>query len=75
MTDTERLDWLERNGHGFALINDDNGHWACVGEGTQNAPLGPEAIDIETCFFIEKRDWKDTIREAIDAIVVDVDGE
>lgn len=65
MTDTERLNWLEKN-NAFSLVNDDNGHWACVADGMQNVPMDESACDIQTTFFIEKDLWQDSIREAID---------
>lgn len=72
MTDTGRIDWLEKNGHGFGLLNNDNGHWACTGEGTQDAPIGKGAADMQTTFFIEKTRWKSSIREAIDDVIAEV---
>lgn len=66
-TDTERLDWLEKEGIGAGLINDDNGHWAVAFDGFQNITAGEGPIDTQTTFFIEKKDWKDTAREAIDS--------
>jgi hypothetical protein len=65
MTDTERLDKLEKC-YGVALVNDDFGHWAVVVNGMQNVPDETPA-DIQTTFFVEKHEWKNTIREAIDA--------
>lgn len=67
MTDTERLNWLTRNGDGAALINDDAGRWTLCYDGHQNVPSGDGPIDISTVHWIEKGDWHDTIREAIDA--------
>lgn len=67
-TDTERLNWLEEH-EAYALVNDDNGHWACVSDGIQNVPMDDKACDIETCFFIEKDRWKGSIREAIDYVI------
>jgi hypothetical protein len=32
----------------------------------QNVPMDTEACDIQTTFFIEKDQWQNTIREAID---------
>ena len=64
-TDTERLNWLQDH-DAFSLVNDDNQHWACVSDGIQNVPMDNEACDIETTFFIEKDQWKGSIREAID---------
>ncbi len=65
MTDTERINWLGEQS-GVALINDDNGHWAVVFDGFQNVPKGKRKQDIFTSFFIEKKDWKKSAREAID---------
>jgi len=65
--DQERLNWLEIHGQGYALVSDDNGHWACVQDGMQNCPMTKNPEDIATTFFIEKHKWHDTIREAIDA--------
>ncbi len=62
MTDTELLDWLERQ-DGAALINDDCGHWAFASNGIQNVNL--EADELNTVHFVEKHAFKDTIREAI----------
>jgi len=73
-TDTELLDGLEalvKNGDCPGIINDDNGHWAVSGEGVQNVVCGPETEDVHTTFFVEAKDWKDTIREAINAYLDD----
>ena len=64
MNDTERLDYLEAM-EGFALLSDDQGHWAVSGDGFQNIP-DPAPGDVETTFFIEKSMWKSSVREAID---------
>jgi hypothetical protein len=67
MTDTELLDWFEDKGSiaCAALVNDDNGHWAVSTTGMQNVPMQDTPEDIQTTFFIEAKDWKDSIREAI----------
>ena len=65
MTDTDRLNWLEKQS-GIALINDDFGHWAVSSDGFQSVPDKTPA-DIETTFFVEKKQWKRNIRKAIDA--------
>ena len=65
-SDTARLDWLAIEGDGYALVSDDNGHWACVQDGMQNCPMTRNPEDIQTSFFIEKDKWCDTVREAID---------
>ena len=67
MTDTERLDWLE-GAEGWALVSDDAGHWAVVTNGVQNIP-DRHPGDIATSFFIKKKEWKPSVREAIDAAV------
>ena len=64
-TDTERLDWLERQ-EGSALVSDDFGSWAVVTEGVQNVPMNPPD-DIQTTFWIEKKHWKPSVRAALDA--------
>lgn len=71
-TDTERLDWLAKQG-GAALVNDDFGHWAVSFDGMQNVPRKTPA-DIQTMFVIEKKQWKKTIRQAIDA-AMNADGD
>ena len=67
LTDTELLNWFEEKGgiSGAALVNDDNGHWAVSATGHQSIQPGPGPHDVETCFFIEAKDWKPTLREAI----------
>lgn len=67
LTDTERLNWLEKQ-YGCGLINDDFGHWAVSFDGMQNVPKKTPA-DIQTTFFVEKKQWKKTVRAAIDAAI------
>lgn len=64
-TDSELLDWLENNAEGYALVSDDNGHWACVCDGIQNMVFDDKATDMETFFWIEKDKWCNSVREAI----------
>ena len=59
----ELFDWLSKQ-DGMALVNDDFGHWAVATSGMQNVPRNPPD-DIQTTFFIEKAEWKDSIEEAI----------
>lgn len=66
-TDTERIDWFEKEAFGCALISDDNGHWAVSGDGMQNVPSSGRPEDIQTTFFVEADRWHPSIREAIDA--------
>lgn len=68
MTDKERIDWLEEQ-DGFALVSDDAGRWAVVTDGIQNVPDMDNPIDISTSFWIEANEWKNNIREAIDAAI------
>lgn len=71
MTDTELLDWLEfqaQQGASPGLINDDAGHWAVSFTGIQNVPENPPQ-DIMTSFFVEKHQWRPSIREAILAAI------
>lgn len=65
MTDSERINWLEKQ-NGFSLVSDDAGRWAVVTSGIQNIPNLDNPIDIETSFWIEASEWKNSIREAID---------
>jgi len=69
MNDTEYFDWLEKQ-NGVALLSDDFGHWVVVSAGWQNVPKKTPA-DIETTFFVKKVQWKNSIREAIDAARMD----
>jgi len=69
MSDTELLDWLEKQ-DGAALVNDDAGRWSVSFDGMQNVP-GEEPSDIQTTFFIEAAAWKPSIREAIQAAIDD----
>ena len=65
MTDRERIDWLESQ-FGCGLISDDNGHWVLSFEGIQNVPIGIAPEDISTSFFIDRDNWRNSIREVID---------
>ena len=67
-TDTELLNWLEDH-QGYGLISDDNGHWACVCDGTQSLPIGSGPQNVDTAFWIEKKNWKKTIRKAIESAI------
>lgn len=68
-TDTELLDGLEAKvdrGDCPGIINDDNGHWAVSGTGIQNVVTG-KPKDVQTTFFVKAKEWRTTIREAIEA--------
>jgi hypothetical protein len=63
--DKELLSELEAMS-GVALVSDDFGHWAVTGSGFQSVPENPPD-DVQTTFFIKKSEWKQTVRQAIDA--------
>lgn len=71
-TDTERLDWLEKQ-DGYGVISDDNGRWAVPDSGTQNLADAEghyacdTPIDISCEFFVPAEAWRPSIREAVDA--------
>ena len=73
VTDTDRLDWLEKCAYGGGVIGDDNGRWAVPDSGFQNLSdaegnlITDRAIDVQSTFVVEADEWKPTIREAIDA--------
>ena len=72
MTDTELLDFLESKGKAGwcpSLLNDDAGHWAVVEDGVQNVPFDAPC-DIQTTFWVEKHQWKNTVREALEAFAL-----
>lgn len=69
MTDSERLDWLEKEANGCAVIHDDNAHWAFATNGMQNVIMGDGPGNLKTSYFIEKSEFRPTIREAIDAAI------
>lgn len=65
MTDSELLNWLEKQ-DGGALLNDDSGHWAFASDGMQNVNFDDDGpYDLESVWFVEKHAFKATIREAI----------
>lgn len=69
-TDTQLLDWLEKN-DGSALLSDDFGRWAVSSMGMQNVPDKPfdQPNDISTSFFVLAKEWRPSIREAIQAAI------
>lgn len=62
------IKYLEGRGAECGLISDDFGHWA-ISCGMQNVPETTLAFDgpndVETTFFVEKSEWKDSILEAL----------
>jgi len=62
-SDTELINDLEKN-LATGLVSDDRGHWAIARSGIQSiCPNPPEDTDIT--LFVEKDQWKTSIREAI----------
>ena len=71
MTDKELLDLLEKKGFGCGLISDDNGHWAVSGTGFQNVPPGKKPVKIATSFLVQAKEWKGSVRAALEAFAKD----
>jgi len=65
------LEQLTETGACPGLINDDNGHWALSFTGIQEVNFGDEPSDLNTTFFVEKHEWKPTIKEAVIAALND----
>jgi hypothetical protein len=65
--DVERIDYVEKL-EGWALVSDDAGHWALVSDGIQSIPDRTPG-DVTTLFVIGAEQWRDSVREAIDAVM------
>ena len=67
----QALESLAEIGYCPNLLNDDNGHWAVKFDGFKILKINPylpmddEPEDISTTCFIEAKDWKDSIYEAL----------
>ena len=61
----QALESLAEIGYCPNLLNDDNGHWAVKFDGFQNVPLGNSPEDISTTCFVEAKNWKNSIYEAL----------
>jgi len=48
-----------------SILYDDNGFFAVTGDGSQEVTYGDEPTDLNTSFFVEAKQWKKTIREAL----------
>jgi hypothetical protein len=59
------IEKLINDGNCPGLLYDDNGHWALALEGTQNVPIGDNAQDIATQFFVSANDWAESAPLAI----------
>ena len=53
-------------GYAPNLLYDDNGMWALSFDGMQEVVYGDEPIDLSMSFYVEKKQWQKTIREAND---------
>ena len=69
MDDKGRIDWLEKQGNGSALVHDDNKHWAFATDDTQNVIVGDEPEELVTNYYVPRSAFRKTIREAIDAAI------
>lgn len=78
LTDKQRLDFLMENSfRGLCVLNDDNDHWAvvsCFFQKTSSKDLTVTKVtdrekEAETRmeFIVPKQEWKNSLREAIDA--------
>jgi len=68
----EAFESLAELGYCPNLLNDDDGHWAVKFDGFQNVQMGDEPEDIATTCFVEAKDWKDSIYEALVSSLEDV---
>ena len=59
------IEELSKLGHTPNLLYDDNGHWAVSADGYQNVVSGDVPEDVETHFYIEAEDWKNSPKEAL----------
>lgn len=67
-TDKELLDFLDAEGNGIAVIEDDNGHWCVACDGFQEVVFGVNPQNFSTNFMVPGEKFgRKTIREAIAA--------
>jgi hypothetical protein len=67
LTFEEILEGLDSVGIPFNIYNDDSGRWACSDCVTQNVNLeNDRAFDCVITSFIKKESWRDTLIEALD---------
>lgn len=59
------IEQLTKLGQAPNLLYDDDGRFAVTGDGFQSLVASDEADDVKLHFFVEKRHWKSTIREAL----------
>ena len=58
------IEELTKLGDAPCLLYDDNGHFVINGEGMQS--INTEVSDSVITHFVDKKDWKPTIREALE---------
>ncbi len=69
------VETLTELGQAPSVLYDDNGNFAVNGTGFQNVAYGNETEDMEMTFFVEKKYWKPTMREALHYYLFDEDDE
>ena len=67
------VETLTEIGQAPNILYDDNGNFAVTGNGFQNVAYGDEPEDMEMSFWIEKKYWKPTLREALHHYLFDED--
>jgi hypothetical protein len=68
ITDKERIDWLQKH-FGYALLDDDNGHWTICFSGFQNVVCGKKPQYVETTHWVDADEWSNSVRQAIDRAI------
>lgn len=69
LTDKDRIDYLQR-AVGACLASDDQGFWAVSTSGMNSVSSNPPA-DWSATLFVEKEQWKKSVRAAIDRAIAD----
>ena len=59
------IETWSRFGSAPSLIYDDNGMFAATGDGFQQVVTGKDKIDGVFTVFVQKKQWKKTIRQAL----------
>jgi len=59
------MEELSKLGEAPNLLYDDNGRWAVTADGYQNVVSGDEPQDVETHFYVEAKEWKNTPKLAL----------
>lgn len=82
MNDTELLDWFETQ-DGASLVSDDNGRWAVALTGTASIEdieepkrfITDGPINWEGVAWVERDQWKDSVRQALESAKEEIDIE